>query len=47
MNGVHDLGGMDNFGPIIREENEPVAMVSGRGLCFPIRWRFLEAAISA
>ena len=24
MNGIHDLGGMDNFGPIIREENEPV-----------------------
>lgn len=24
MNGVHDLGGMDNFGPIVREENEPV-----------------------
>lgn len=24
MDGVHDLGGMDNFGPIIREENEPV-----------------------
>jgi nitrile hydratase len=24
MNGVHDLGGMDGFGPIEREENEPV-----------------------
>ena len=24
MDGVHDLGGMDNFGPIIIEENEPV-----------------------
>ncbi|HUY19368.1 MAG TPA: nitrile hydratase subunit beta [Candidatus Binataceae bacterium] len=24
MNGVHDLGGMDGFGPIPREENEPV-----------------------
>ena len=24
MNGVHDMGGMDNFGPIIREDNEPV-----------------------
>jgi len=23
MDGVHDMGGMDNFGPIIREENEP------------------------
>jgi nitrile hydratase subunit beta len=24
MNGVHDLGGMHGFGPVIREENEPV-----------------------
>lgn len=24
MNGVHDLGGMDNFGPIVREQGEPV-----------------------
>jgi nitrile hydratase len=23
MNGVHDLGGMHGFGPIVREENEP------------------------
>jgi nitrile hydratase len=24
MNGIHDLGGMHGFGPIEREENEPV-----------------------
>jgi nitrile hydratase beta subunit len=24
MNGVHDLGGMHGFGPVVREENEPV-----------------------
>jgi nitrile hydratase subunit beta len=24
MNGVHDMGGMDGFGPVVREENEPV-----------------------
>lgn len=24
MNGVHDLGGMDGFGPVVREANEPV-----------------------
>ena len=24
MDGVHDLGGMDNFGPVIAEVNEPV-----------------------
>ncbi|MFZ2061840.1 MAG: nitrile hydratase subunit beta [Candidatus Binatus sp.] len=24
MNGVHDMGGMDGFGPVVREQNEPV-----------------------
>lgn len=24
MDGIHDLGGMDNFGPIVTEEDEPV-----------------------
>jgi nitrile hydratase beta subunit len=24
MNGIHDVGGMDGFGPVVREENEPV-----------------------
>ena len=24
MNGVHDMGGMDGFGPVVREDNEPV-----------------------
>jgi nitrile hydratase subunit beta len=24
MNGIHDLGGMDGLGPIVRETNEPV-----------------------
>lgn len=24
MNGIHDLGGMDGFGPVTREPNEPV-----------------------
>ncbi|MFQ5659907.1 MAG: nitrile hydratase subunit beta [Gammaproteobacteria bacterium] len=24
MNGIHDLGGMDNLGPIVREQDEPV-----------------------
>ncbi|GGF93405.1 nitrile hydratase subunit beta [Paenibacillus abyssi] len=24
MNGIHDVGGMDGFGPLQREENEPV-----------------------
>jgi nitrile hydratase beta subunit len=24
MNGIHDMGGMEGFGPVVREENEPV-----------------------
>jgi nitrile hydratase subunit beta len=24
MNGVHDMGGMDGFGPVVHEENEPL-----------------------
>ena len=24
MNGVHDMGGMHGFGPIVREVNEPI-----------------------
>ena len=24
MNGVHDMGGMDGFGPVVPEKNEPV-----------------------
>ena len=24
MNGIHDMGGMDGFGPVVHEENEPV-----------------------
>ena len=24
MNGPHDMGGMHGFGPVVREENEPV-----------------------
>ena len=24
MNGVHDMGGMDGFGPVVHEQNEPV-----------------------
>lgn len=31
MNGIHDVGGMDGFGPIEREENEPVFRESWEG----------------
>ncbi len=38
MNGVHDLGGMHGFGPVEREENEPV---------FHADWERLVRAMSA
>jgi nitrile hydratase len=31
MNGVHDMGGMQGFGPIIREDNEPVFHATWEG----------------
>ena len=34
MNGVHDLGGMQGFGPIRREENEPVFQFPWEGRVF-------------
>ena len=30
MNGIHDMGGMQDMGPIKYEKNEPVSHVSGR-----------------
>jgi nitrile hydratase subunit beta len=54
MNGVHDMGGMTCFGPVIREENEPIfhapwerrvfAMTLGGGVlaCFDEARRALE-----
>ena len=35
MDGIHDMGGMHGFGPIIREENEPLFHYpwEGRGTC--------------
>ena len=37
MNGIHDMGGMHGFGPVVREENEPV---------FHAQWEAEVAAIS-
>lgn len=34
MNGIHDLGGMDNIGPVVREENEPVFHADWEGKVF-------------
>jgi nitrile hydratase len=36
MNGVHDLGGMHGFGPVVREENEPVFHQAWEGRVFAL-----------
>jgi nitrile hydratase subunit beta len=37
MNGIHDMGGMHGFGPIVREENEPVFHHDWEGRVFALR----------
>jgi nitrile hydratase subunit beta len=37
MNGVHDLGGMQGFGPVERERDEPVFHASWEAVVFAIR----------
>lgn len=51
MNGVHDMGGMQNFGPIEREENEPVFHEPWEGRVWALRqalkpWRKWNADAS-
>ncbi len=36
MNGIHDMGGMDGFGPIGREPNEPVFHEPWEGRVFAL-----------
>lgn len=36
MNGVHDMGGMHGFGPVIREKNEPVFHAAWEGRIWAI-----------
>ena len=36
MNGVHDMGGMDGFGPVVREPNEPVFHAEWEGRVYAI-----------
>jgi nitrile hydratase beta subunit len=36
MNGIHDLGGMHGFGPVVREENEPVFHADWEGTVYAI-----------
>ena len=37
MNGMHDMGGMHGFGPVVREENEPVFHHPWEGRVFAMR----------
>lgn len=46
MNGIHDMGGMHGFGPVVREENEPVFHEEWEGRVMGIL-RELGAAIPA
>jgi nitrile hydratase subunit beta len=43
MNGVHDMGGMDGFGPVVPEQNEPVFHADWEGrvaaLASVVMWR--------
>jgi nitrile hydratase beta subunit len=37
MNGIHDMGGMHGFGPVAREENEPVFHAAWEGRVFAMQ----------
>lgn len=37
MNGIHDMGGMHGFGPVVREDNEPVFHAAWEARLFAIR----------
>ena len=36
MNSIHDLGGMHGFGPVVREENEPVFHAEWERITFSV-----------
>ena len=36
MNGIHDMGGMDGFGPVVPEQNEPVFHADWEGRVYAI-----------
>src|SRR4051812_12248840 len=36
MNGVHDLGGTDGLGPVVREQDEPVWHADWEKVCFAL-----------
>ena len=37
MNGIHDMGGMHGFGPVVVEEDEPVFHAPWEGRIFGLR----------
>lgn len=43
MNGIHDMGGMDNFGAVLAEENEPVFHADWERQIFSITIAMLPA----
>jgi nitrile hydratase len=44
MNGVHDMGGMDGFGPVVREHNEPVFHAAWEGRMYALGGLVMGAA---
>lgn len=44
MNGVHDMGGMDGFGPVVREPNEPVFHADWEGRMYALATVVMSAA---
>ena len=46
MNGVHDMGGMDGFGPVVREANEPVFHAGWEGRAYALVSLAMRAAQS-
>jgi nitrile hydratase subunit beta len=44
VNGIHDMGGMDGFGTVVREENEPVFHFDWERRAFGIALATLAAA---
>jgi len=43
VNGVHDIGGMHGFGPVVREENEPVFHADWEGRTYALQ-RFARSS---
>jgi nitrile hydratase beta subunit len=46
MNGIHDMGGMDGFGAVVREENEPVFHAQWEKRAFAIASALLGSRIA-